>query len=105
MKPFLILFGLLLLAGCIDIKTQLQPINPSVQDIVTGEDCSPIIFGLGFGTNTVEKAMANGLIARNPERPEHFDHLAVTCIRSIALYEGQFLMFGGNRCIIVTGEP
>ena len=92
------------LNGCINIDTRLQPIDPAVQAVVTGEDCSYIILGLGAGTNTVEQAMANGLMRRDPERPECVEKRAVKRIRSITLGEGQILLFG-SRCVTVTGEP
>jgi len=58
------------LTGCINIDTNLQPTDPSIKPTVRGEDCTAIILGLGFGTNTVEQAMDKGRISRNPERPE-----------------------------------
>lgn len=97
-------FMLFSLNGCINIDTHLQPIDPAVQAVVTGEDCSLIILGLGAGTNTVEQAMANGQMRRDPERPERVDKRAVKRIRSITLGEGQLLLFG-RRCVTVTGEP
>jgi len=92
------------LTGCINIDTNLQPTDPSIKPTVRGEDCTAIILGLGFGTNTVEQAMDKGRISRNPERPERPEPMAVKRIRSITLHDWQFLMVG-ERCVIVTGEP
>ena len=47
------------LDGCIDIATRLQPEDASVKEALYGEDCVPIFFDFGFGTATIEKAMAD----------------------------------------------
>ena len=92
-----------LFAGCVNIDTHTQPINQTVKAVAIGEDCSLIIFGFGYGINTVERAMANGRVFRNPERPQRSEPMAITRIHSIVLQEGGFLVFGW-RCVKVEGE-
>jgi hypothetical protein len=97
-----ICLALFSLTGCINISTHLQPVNDKVQRVLKGEDCTPIIGGLGWGTNTIEKAM------RQASPADNFDSFGGTqtirTVRSVALTDTQFLLFG-NRCIEVTGEP
>ena len=50
----------LLLSGCINITTELQPSNTDVQSILLGEDCTPVVLGVGLGTNTIEGAKKDG---------------------------------------------
>ena len=35
------------LSGCINITTELQPSNADVKAVLLGEDCTPIILGMG----------------------------------------------------------
>lgn len=86
--PFLVIC--LLLSGCINISNQISPDDPTVKPLTEGSDCSYILFGLGYGTNTVETAM------RNAQPP-------VTRIRSITLDHFALLMFG-SQCVTVVGE-
>lgn len=69
--------------------------------MLIGEDCVPIIFGLGFGTATVEEAMRNGQLRAEPHPRE--SHQAIKVIRSIALTDQAGLLFG-FRCLEVVGE-
>ena len=80
----------LLLGGCVNISSQITPENQAVKPMTEGSDCSYIIFGFGFGTNTVEQAMAN---ASPP----------VQHIRSVTLDTFAFWFFG-SQCITVVGE-
>lgn len=89
MRPIL-LGSLLFLAGCINITTQVAPENPAVKPITQGSDCSYIVFGFGYGTNTIEGAM------RNAEPP-------VVKIRSIT-YDTFALLIFGSYCVTVVGE-
>jgi hypothetical protein len=50
----------LVFTGCVAIDTQLQPENELVHAVLNGQDCSPIIFGFGFGTNTWSNALHAG---------------------------------------------
>ena len=49
-----------LLPGCINITTGLKPSNPDVKGVLMGEDCTPIVLGMGLGTNTIEGAKKDG---------------------------------------------
>lgn len=104
MRTLLALIALLTLTGCINITTQTQPSNPTVKPILEGSDCVPIIFGLGAGTASIEKAMMNGtsqpFAAFTNAKP------VVTPIRTVHRVqstEAMFLFFG-ERCVEVTGE-
>ncbi len=57
--PLTIGLTALLLTGCVNITQHITPENPTVKPISDGSDCSYIIFGFGYGTNTIEAAMAN----------------------------------------------
>jgi len=74
----------LLLAGCINISTQLQPEDKSVKGTETWSECVPIIFGLGAGTLDVRSSY----LAR---------------LKTLEYQEFMFLFFGG-RCLEATGE-
>jgi hypothetical protein len=96
---------LALLTGCLNLEAHLAPINPSVKPTLIGEDCTPIVFGIGIGTSTVETAMKNGgppvqhyRISLNPIITP------IKTIHSIALND-QYLFGFGGRCIVVAGEP
>lgn len=78
------------MAGCINISNRITPENLAVKPVTQGSDCSYILFGFGFGDNTVEAAM------RNAQPP-------VTTIRSITLDHFTLLMFG-SQCLTVAGE-
>ncbi len=87
---FMLPLGFLLLAGCINISNQITPNDLAVKPMTEGSDCSYVLFGFGFGTNTVEGAM------RNAQPP-------VVRIRSITLDTFTLLMFG-SQCVTVIGE-
>lgn len=87
---YLLPIGFLLMAGCINISNQITPTNPAVKPMTEGSDCSYVLFGFGYGDNTVEAAM------RNAQPP-------VTSIRSITLDHFALFMFG-SQCLTVVGE-
>src|SRR5829696_989047 len=85
-------FGILFLlpvalSGCINIANQLQPVNADVKEVLKGEDCTPIVLGMAFGTNTVEEAMQDGRIVKDPgdfrQRIKLNDRTPITRIRTI----------------------
>lgn len=92
---------LLILSGCINISTRLQPEDVSVKALKTGSDCVPIILGFGFGTATVERAKAQ-LEAPDFGDPPPSDG-PITKVRRVESTDFQVLFFG-NRCVEVTGE-
>ncbi|ULA59416.1 MAG: conserved exported protein of unknown function [Nitrospira sp.] len=80
----------LLLSGCINLSFRLTPEDLSVKPMVEGKDCAYAAFGFGYGTTTVEQAMAN---ATPP----------IQNIRSVGINE--FYLLGVYRgCLIVVGE-
>ena len=106
-----ILFSLpfaMLLSGCINITTELQPSNPDVKDVLMGEDCTPIVLGLGVGTNRIEHALKDGRpygdVGEFRARVKLNGRTAITRVRTIQLTEFYVLLVG-SRCVQVVGEP
>jgi len=103
MLRFSLLACLLLLSGCMQIRTELQLKNADVKPLLEGRDCLPIIGGLGFGTNTVEEAMRHGVPV--DQESYYIGHKAtpIRRIHSVSALDTYFIMFG-DRCLLVTGE-
>ena len=80
----------LLLGGCINISSRITPENQAVKPMTEGSDCSYAVFGFGYGTNTVEQAMAN---ASPP----------IQKVRSIST-DLFFFIFFSSHCVTVVGE-
>ena len=97
-----------LLAGCINITNELEPSHPDVQAVLMGEDCTPIVFGMGLGTNTIEEAKKDGRLIRDAgefrSRIKLNDRTAIRRIRTIQLTDFYVLLIGSS-CIQVVGEP
>jgi len=108
MRFSLLLLLPVVLSGCINIANQVQPVNPDVKDVLIGEDCTPLVLGLGLGTNTVEQAMQDGRIMREAgefrSRIKMNDRTAITRIRTIQVTDFYVLLVGSS-CIKVIGEP
>ena len=80
----------LLLSGCINVSNRLTPEDLSVKPMAVGKDCAYTLLAFGYGTTTVEQAMAN---ATPP----------IQNIRSVGINE--FYLLGVYRgCLIVVGE-
>src|SRR5207249_11778874 len=98
----------LILSGCINITTELQPSNADVQGILLGEDCTPIVLGMGLGTNTIENALKDGRpkgdVKEFRARIKLNSRTPITRIRTIQLSEFYVLLVG-SRCIQILGEP
>jgi len=102
---------LVLLPGCVNITLQPQPINPLVKSVLHGEDCVPIILGLGAGTATIETAMARGFhpkvepvrTAKNIPAPRP-EAVPIRSIHRVQITDVAFFGFGA-RCVEVVGEP
>ena len=96
------------LSGCINITNELQPSHPDVKAVLIGEDCTPIVLGMGFGTNTIEEAKKDGrLMGDAGEFRPHIklnDRTAIRRIRSIQTTNFYILLIGSS-CIQVIGEP
>ena len=91
------------LAGCIDISTELQPVNPDVQAALFGSDCVPIVLGFGAGTNRFEAALQNGRLPEEQSEPRYTPK-TIRHVRSVMFSERAFLGFG-DRCLDITGAP
>ena len=105
MLPFLFT---VLLSGCINITNELQPTNADVQGVLMGEDCTPIVLGMGLGTNTIEAAKKDGrLVGDAGEFRAHIklnDRTSISRIRTVQMTEFYILLLGSS-CIQVLGEP
>src|SRR5262245_39604818 len=98
----------ILLSGCINITNELQPSNPDVKSVLIGEDCSPIVLGMGLGTNTIENAKRDGRLLGDAgefrARIKLNDRTAISRIRTIQMTDFYVLLVGSS-CIQVIGEP
>jgi len=97
---WLLLAGIPLLAGCMNVTASLQPENASVSEIRMASDCVPIIFGFAYGRASVDRALM--------EKAELIHDFTahtqtLTKIRRIQLHEHQFLGLGAH-CVEVVGE-
>jgi hypothetical protein len=108
MRMLLVILSTLVLSGCINITSELQPSDPDVKDVLMGEDCTPIVLGLGLGKNRIEYAMKDGRpygdIAEFRSRVNLNRRTTITRIRTIQLTEFYVLLLG-SRCVQVIGEP
>ena len=97
-----------LMSGCINITNELQPSDLEVKDVLMGEDCTPIVLGLGFGTNKIEYALKDGRpygdIGEFRSRINLNRRTTISRIRTIQLTEFYVLLVG-SRCVQVIGEP
>jgi|CXWL01.1.fsa_nt_gi hypothetical protein len=103
MKTIISVFALLL-SGCLSITTEIMPPDRAVQPLLEGRDCTSILLGIGFGTNTVDRAMRQG---GPPDTyfDQHVRHTTrITRLHALAIQES-YAVLGGHRCLIVTGEP
>jgi hypothetical protein len=104
---FAFLFALPL-SGCINITNELQTSNPDVKGVLMGEDCTPIVLGMGLGTNTIEQAQKDGRLVGDPgefrTRIKLNDRTAISRIRTVQLTDFYVLLIGSS-CIQVVGEP
>jgi hypothetical protein len=93
-----------LLTACVDIETDLLPVDTSVESVLVGRDCIPIVLGFGFGHNTVEQAKRTDL----KRAADEFDGMNITTpitkVRLLSLEEF-YMVLAGVRCLKVVGEP
>lgn len=104
-RLFMIAICLLLGAtsGCVNITAELTPHAVDVgTPLVEGSDCAYIIFGFGFGTATVDAALARYEVDRSDGSATYKRLPPITRIHSIRLHDYQFLGFGA-RCVEVIG--
>ena len=80
----------LLLGGCVNISSRITAENQAVKPMTEGSDCSYAVMGFGYGTNTVEQAMANA----SP---------SIQKVRSIST-DLFFFIFFSSHCVTVVGE-
>ena len=108
MRMMLALLFPVLLSGCINITTELQPSNTDVKGVLMGEDCTPIVLGMGLGTNTIEGAKKDGRpMGDAGEFRRHIklnDRTPIDRIRTLQITNFYILLIGSS-CIQVVGEP
>lgn len=108
MQIVLICLLTLILSGCINISTELQPSNTDVKGVLLGEDCTPIVLGMGFGTNTIEGATRDGRpmgdVGEFRSRVKLNDRTVINRIRTIQI-TNFYVFLVGSSCIQVVGEP
>ena len=108
MRVALVCLLTLTLSGCINITTELQPSNPDVQDVLLGEDCTPVVLGMGLGTNTIEGAKRDGRpmgdVGEFRSRVKLNDRTLINRIRTIQI-SNFYVLLVGSSCIQVVGEP
>ena len=108
MRVVLICVLTLLLSGCINITTELQPSNTDVQGVLLGEDCTPVVLGVGLGTNTIEGAKKDGRpmgdVGEFRSRVKLNDRTVINRIRTIQI-TNFYVLLVGSSCIQVVGEP
>jgi hypothetical protein len=108
MRVVLICLLTLILSGCINITTELQPSNTDVQDVLLGEDCTPIVLGMGLGTNTIEGAKKDGRpmgdVGEFRSRIKLNERTLINRIRTIQM-TNFYVLLVGSSCIQVVGEP
>jgi hypothetical protein len=108
MREMLTVLFTLLLSGCINITNELQPSNPDVQGILIGEDCTPVVLGIGLGTNTIEGAKKDGRVLGEAgefrSRIKLNDRTPISRIRTIQMTDFYVLLVGSS-CVQVIGEP
>lgn len=108
MRVVLICLLTLILSGCINITTELQPSNTDVQDVLLGEDCTPIVLGMGLGTNTIEGAKKDGRpmgdVGEFRSRIKLNERTLINRIRTIQI-TNFYVLLVGSSCIQIVGEP
>jgi hypothetical protein len=108
MRVVLICLLTLILSGCINITTEVQPSNTDVQDVLLGEDCTPIVLGMGLGTNTIEGAKKDGRpmgdVGEFRSRIKLNERTLINRIRTIQI-TNFYVLLVGSSCIQVVGEP
>jgi hypothetical protein len=95
-------------SGCINITTEVQPSNTDVKGVLIGEDCTPIVLGMGLGTNTIEHAKRDGRMIGDAgefrSRIHLNDRTAISRIRTIQI-TNFYILLVGSSCLQVLGEP
>src|SRR6476660_4501911 len=95
-------------SGCINITTELQPSNADVKAVLMGEDCTPIVLGMGLGTNTIEGAQKDGRpmgdVGEFRSRIKLNDRTPIKRIRTLQI-TNFYILLVGSSCIQVVGEP
>lgn len=108
MRSALACLLMLIVSGCINITTELQPSNPDVKGVLMGEDCTPIVLGMGLGTNTIEGAKKDGRpmgdVGEFRSRIKLNDRTPINRIRTLQL-TNFYILLVGSSCIQVVGEP
>ncbi len=92
-----------LLSGCINISTELQPPNEQVESKLEGSDCSLILLGFGLGTNHYAKALTGWTPGAWGYDPDRF-HATIQRVHSVQFHNWQFMGLVGQQCLEIWGE-
>ena len=94
-----VLLGVLLATGCVHVTTRVTPEPTAVEEKLEGRDCVYVVFGIGGGTATVERAKANGY-------PLYGTTAAIGPITKVAHVALEEIVVGPvvTKCVVVTGE-
>lgn len=108
---YVLSLGMLTLSGCMNLTTRLQADDLTVKATHEGNDCVPIILGIGIGTATVENAMANARDieayerARQAIKHEERRYRIEPIVKIRRLQFSDYALLGfGSHCLEVTGE-
>ncbi len=108
MRLMFMFLSALLVSGCLNITNELEPSHPDVKAVLMGEDCTPIVLGMGLGTNTIENAKKDGRLLGDAGEFRARIHLnnrtPIKRIRTIQITDFYVLLVGSS-CIQVVGEP
>ena len=121
----MLIVGCIVLAGCMNITTRVQE-DPSVQEVLVGSDCLPIILGLAYGTVDVTTASRNAQPSMGQGRASYCDPAVgmhrdggwhpcpgagsgqasgpIVKVRRVEVWDFMLWAFGA-RCVEVAGEP
>jgi hypothetical protein len=100
---------MLLMTSCIMIDAELQVPDETVKPELTGEDCVPIIFGIGIGTVRMQDALHVGNLEGTQTSLGYVynkgSDVRIRRVHSIVLQDRAGFLGFGARCVQVTGEP
>jgi len=100
---WLVILGIVLLPGCMNITARTQPEDTSIQEIREASDCVPIILGFAYGSATLEGALAEDVWTTAGRHDYNIPKQKIAKVRRVQLHDYQFLFFGA-RCVEVVGE-
>jgi hypothetical protein len=92
------------LAGCINVRTELTPVNAMVEPRLTGEDCTLMFLGFSFGTNRYSEAVTHAGLPSYASYDPGNHRATIQRVHSTTLHFWQFGSLVGEQCLEVRGE-